>query len=363
MNLRLDSLVNEHIKALNPKQTLLKSENAIRLDKGELPYPPSAKVVQAIADAATQINRYPDVMGGTLREALAAYAKVKTEQIVIGNGSDDLIELILKVFVKPGEEVLLPIPTFFIYDFATRSLGGIPVSVKRTEDFGLDIEAIKAKVTSKTKVLFIANPNNPTANLVSRNTIVEILDNLECIVVIDECYYEFCQETVADLIDKYPNLMVLRSLSKSFGLAGIRLGYGIANKTITDYLYRAAQLFPVNKLAIAAGNAALNNQDYVRLNIENLCQERTKLTQELTKLGFRVYPSATNFIFIETKPLGITSTDLVHFLQDRKIFVADFGFKQGLDGYYLRIATGTPRENQVLLEALKEYASHDTTLK
>jgi histidinol-phosphate aminotransferase len=354
LNSKLDRLINEHIKALNPKQPLLKSEGAIRLDKGELPYPPSAKVVQAIANCATQINRYPDVMGGSLREALAGYTRCKTEQIVIGNGSDDLIELILKVFVKPGDEVLLPIPTFFIYDFATRVVGGVPIPVNRTEDFGLDLQATEAKVTSKTKVLFIANPNNPTANLIPRKTIIEILDSLDCIVVIDECYYEFCQETVADLIEEYPNLIVLRSLSKSFGLAGIRLGYGIANQTIIDYLYRAGQLFVVNKLALAAGNAALEDLDYAFANIENIRQERTKLAIEIEKLGFRVYPSATNFIFVETQSLGITSKDLVQFLQDRNVFVADFGLKQGLDGYYFRIAVGTPSENQILLTGLQE---------
>ena len=357
MNAKLERLLKENIKALNPKQTLYKSEDAIRLDKGELPYPPSPDVIKAICDAASEINRYPDILGGTLREALAQYTGVKTEQIVIGNGSDDLIELIIKIFVKPEEEVLLPIPTFFVYNFATRVVGGIPVSVKRTEDFGLNVEAILEKVTSKTKVLFIANPNNPTANLVSRNTILEILSCLDCIIVVDECYYEFCQETVADLIEQYPNLIILRSLSKSFGLAGIRLGYGIASETVIDYLYRASQLFPINKLAIAAANAALKDRDYVRLNIKNICQERTNLARELEKLGFIVYPSATNFLFVGTKPLGITSKDLVQFLQDKNILVADFGLKQGLDAYYFRIAIGTLRENQVLLEGLKEAIS------
>jgi histidinol-phosphate aminotransferase len=357
LNARLDRLINEHIKALNPKQTLYKSEDAIRLDKGELPYPPSPEVIKAICDAAGEINRYPELLGGALRKALAEYAGVKTEQIVMGNGSDDLIELILKVFVKSEEEVLLPIPTFFVYDFATRVVGGVPVSVKRNEDFGLNVEAILEKISSKTKVLFIANPNNPTANLVSRNTILEILSYLDCLIVVDECYYEFCQETVADLIEQYPNLIVLRSFSKSFGLAGIRLGYGIASERVIDYLYRATQLFPINKLAIAAANAALKDRDYVRLNIENICQERNNLAGELEKLGFIVYPSATNFLFVGTKPLGITSKDLVQFLQDKNIFVADFGLKQGLDAYYFRIAIGTSSENQVLLGGLKEVIS------
>ena len=354
MNARIEHLLNDHIKALNPKEVLLRGEGAIRLDKGELPYPPSPQVIQAIADAASELNRYPDVLGGTLRGALAEYTDKKAGQIVIGNGSDDLIELIVKVFVKPGEEVLLPIPTFFVYDFATKVVGGVPVWVKRTENFGLDVEAIIEKITPKTKVLFIANPNNPTANLVSRDSILKVLNQVKCIVVVDECYYEFCQETVSDLIEAYPNLIILRSLSKSFGLAGIRLGYGIANQTIIDYLYRAAQLFPVNKLALVAANAALKDKAYVYANIEKIIEEKTNLAQELETLGFIAYPSATNFLFVETKPLGVTSQDLVQSLREKNIFVADFGLKQGLNPYYFRTAVGTPEENLLLLAQLKK---------
>jgi histidinol-phosphate aminotransferase len=354
LNNKVTHLLNEHIKALNPKEALHREEGAIRLDKGEFPYPPSPHVVKAIADAASQINRYPDVLGGDLREALAEYTGKKIKQIIIGNGSDDIIELIVKVFVSIGEEVLLPIPTFFIYDFATKVVGGIPVAVKRNEDFSLDIAAIIDRVTARTKIIFIANPNNPTANLISKAAILEILNRVDCLVVIDECYYEFCQETLSDLVEEYPNLIILRSLSKSFGLAGIRLGYGIANETIIDYLYRAAQLFPVNKLALVAANAALEEQAYVHSNIRKICQERTELARGIEKLGFIVYPSATNFLFVRTKPLGITSQNLVQSLREKKIFVADFGLKQGLDAYYFRTAVGTPRENQALLSALEE---------
>lgn len=362
MNTRIGYLLNEHIKTLTSKKAPRKGGNAIRLDKGELPYPPSDQVVKAITNAASEINRYPEILGGSLRKALAQYTGTSEEQIIIGNGSDDLIELIIKVFVKPGEEVLLPTPTFFIYDFATKVVGGVPVWVKRTEDFGLSIQAILKQITSRTKVLFIANPNNPTANLISRETILELLQQLDCLVVVDECYYEFCQVTVADLIDRYPNLIILRSLSKSFGLAGIRVGYAIANEESVDYLYRAAQLFPVNKLALAAANAALEESAPVFSNIEQICQERANLARELEQLGLFVYPSATNFLFVRTEALSIISQDLVRSLEDQNIFVADFGLKQGLDAYYFRTSVGTPAENQVLLaglqKAIKQLSNH-----
>jgi len=346
-------LINAHIQSLHSKAAgPLKLEDAIRLDKGELPYPPSPQVIEAIASAASTINRYPEVLGDTLRAKLTEYTGTTTEQIIIGNGSDDLIELIVKVFLQPGDEVILPTPTFFIYDFATRVVGGVPVWVERSGDFGLDVEAILAKITPKTKILFIANPNNPTANLVPRQILVEILDRCDRIVVVDECYYEFCQETVVDLLPQYPHLIILRSLSKSFGLAGIRAGYGLSNPTTIDYLYRAAQLFPVNKLAIAAANAALEDQAYIRTNITKIHHDRGRLAQGLEKLGFLVYPSATNFLFVNTKPLGITSQALVQSLENQHIFVADFANKQGLDAYHFRTSVGTTRENELLLEKI-----------
>mgnify|MGYP002775060039 FL=1 len=172
--------------------------------------------------------------------------------------------------------------------------------------------------------------------------------------MVDECYYEFCQETIIDLLDSYPHLIILRSLSKSFGLAGIRVGYGIASETIIDYLYRAAQLFPVNKLALVAGNAALDDQAYIIANIEQIHREKQQLISKLQQLGFVVYPSATNFIFVSSKPLGITSRDLLEFLKTKNVFLADFGLKQGLDDGYFRISVGTTRENQVLLEKLSD---------
>ncbi len=353
MNIKLDSLFNEYIKNLSPKQAIIRGENAIRLDKGELPYPPSPKVVQAIAETANQINRYPDVLGGSLRTALADYTGVSPEQIVIGNGSDDLIELIVKIFLAPGEEVILPRPTFFVYSFATKVVGAVPIEVARKEDFSLDVDAIINRVTPQTKVIFLANPNNPTANLEPRENLLKILEKLDSIVVIDECYYEFCQETVADLVDIYPNLIVLRSLSKSFGLAGIRVGYAITNHKIADYLYRIAQLFPVNKLAIAASRAALKDREYIQHNINQIHQSKQQLIPALEKLGLIVYPTATNFLFINSKPLGIISSDLVKFLQENNVLVADFGGKQGLEPYYFRTAIGTPEENQILLQALR----------
>ncbi len=353
----VEYLVNEHIKTLNSKAASLpKDDNAIRLDLGELPYPPSPQVLKTIHETTSMTNRYPNGVANPVRAALAKYNGLSKDQIIVGNGSDDLIELIVKVFVSLGEEVIIPIPTFFVYwRHATEILGGKPVFAPRTADFGIDVESLVQKATSPlAKVIFIANPNNPTGNFVPREVIVEILERVNCIVVVDECYYEMCQKTVVDLVDKYNNLIILRSLSKSFGLAGLRIGYGVANPTCIDYLYRATQTFPVNRIAQAAALVALNDLDYMRAKLEQVRQEREKLAQRLQTLGFIVYPSETNFLFVRTEPLGIPSKHIVEALRARNIFVSDFGLKPGLDAYYLKTAVGTSDENKTLLTGLAE---------
>jgi len=348
-------LINPHIQTLSPKSPgPAKGPRTIRLDKGELPFEPPPGVLGAIAQAATTSNRYPPIQGGALREALAAYTGVGADQIILGNGSDDLIELLMKVFVQPGDEVLLPIPTFFVYGFAAQVLGAKPVQVNRTASFELDVAAILNHINPRTQLLFIANPNNPTANLSPRPILSQILDQVSCIVVVDECYYEISQATVLDWLQRYPNLVILRSFSKSFGLAGLRLGYGVASPEIVNHLYRAAQLFPVNSLALAAGMAVLEELPHFQATLDRLRRERRILAQELETLGFKVYPSATNFLFVGTAPLGIPSQSLVQALQKRHIFVADFGLKPGLDAYYFRTAVGTSAENQALLLGLRE---------
>jgi histidinol-phosphate aminotransferase len=352
--MNLESLIRSDVQKISPKVAgVAKSDRSIRLDKGEFPYPPSPHVIAAIQEAASGINRYPEVLTNNLRQVLADYNQVSLDQIFVGNGSDDLIELVLKICLEPGDEVILPIPTFFVYGAATEMLGGHAVSVPRTADFDLDLAAMVEAVTDRTKLIFIANPNNPTANLTSREQIIALLEQVNCLVVIDECYFEICQITVADLVDRYPHLIILRSLSKGFGLAGLRIGYGITNPQLVDYIYRIAQIFPVNQLAIAAGMAAIQDVAYMQEKLTEIKAERAKLTKELTNLGFQVYPSDTNFLFISAKPLGLTAATVVSKLASQEIYVADFGHKPGLDAYHFRIATGTPIENERLLDALR----------
>lgn len=351
----MSNFAQEHIKNLpSKKKDFVQTEKAIRLDLSEPPYPPSPKVIEAILEAAPSINRYPEVLGGALRNALADYTGAREEQIIIGNGSDDLIDLIIKVFVSSYEHILVPIPTFPWYWFSAKAQDKKVLFVNRTENFGLNVDDLLEKVTSKVKIIFIANPNNPTGNLIPRNTLVKLIEQVDCLVVVDECYFEISQETVVDLIDTYSNLIVLRSFSKGFALAGLRIGYAIGNEVLIDYLYKVAQFFCVNRLAQVAGIAALNDLPYLHSQIQYVEQERTRLIESLSKLGFTVYPSATNFILIGTKPLNITSNNLVKFLQSKDIYVKNCGFSPGLDDFFFRTSISNYTNNHTLLNVLNE---------
>jgi histidinol-phosphate aminotransferase len=353
--MNLDSLIRSAILQTSPKvASPAKKPQAIRLDKGEFPYPPSPQVIAAIQAAASGINRYPEILTPQLREALAVYNHVATDRIALANGSDDSIELVLKICLNPGDEVIVPVPSFFVYGAATAMLGGKTINVPRQPDFDLDIGAILGAVTDRTKIIFIANPNNPTANLTARENLVQLLEKVSCLVVVDECYFEICDRTLADLIDSYPHLIVIRSLSKSFGLAGIRVGYSIANPQLTDYIYRAAQIFPVDCLAIAAALTAIQDIAYAQAKLQEIIQQREYLAAAMTSMGLKVYPSATNFLFVSTAPTEIPAAEVVQNLAARDIYVADFSHKPGLDGYHFRVATGTPAENQLLVKALQQ---------
>ena len=350
--------VQEHIKNLpSKKKDLIKTEKAIRLDLSESPYPASPKVAKAILEAVPNINRYPETLGGYLRNALVNYTGAREEQIIIGNGSDDLIDLILKVFVSSQEQILVPIPTFPWYWLSAKAQGKNVLFADRTENFGLNVDTLLEKVTSKVKVIFIANPNNPTGNIIPRSTLIELIERVNCLIVVDECYFELSQQTVADLIDTYSNLVVLRSFSKGFALAGLRIGYAIANEVLIDSLYKVAQFFCVNRLAQVAGIAALHDLVYLRSQIQYVERERTHLIENFSKLGFTVYPSVTNFILIGTKTLDITSNHLVKLLESKDIYVKDCGFSPGLDGFHFRTSIGNYTENKALLTAVNEIIS------
>jgi histidinol-phosphate aminotransferase len=303
-----------------------------------------------------RINRYPDPLYADAREALANYigCGVRASQVVLGNGSDGLIDLIIKTFSKPDGGVVCPVPTFFVYSQAARIMGRKPLHVDRDGDFSVNVDRLfrdverclaEAKTTTGPHVMFVANPNNPTGNLVPTKTIEAILGRTDSLVVVDECYYEMCEETVAGLVSKYPNLLVLRSFSKSFGLAGLRIGYCFGSEVIADMLMRADQTFPVNRLAVAAALAALSDLAHVRSWIDCMRKERNRLASELASLGLKVYPSVTNFLLVAWGDAYPSCVDLVNQIREKGVYVCDCTGMPGIHERCFRSSVGTREEN------------------
>ena len=357
----------------------------IKLDGNENPYGCSPKVYQALADYP-YYHIYPDPEQRELRKALEEYTGISRRHIVCGSGSDELIDLILRLFLKSGDEVINCSPTFGMYPFSTDVCGGRVVDVPRSEDFALDMDGIKKAMNEKTKVIFIASPNNPTGNAITKQEIMGLIDTGK-MVVVDEAYFEFSNVTIAGLVPTYSNLIVLRTFSKWAGLAGLRIGYGIFPVEVVSYLMKIKQPYNVNVAAQAAVLASLADIDYLRDNVGKIKAERTRLSGKLKEMDWlSPYPSQANFILCslhghsdssvacysessaschsegEKRPKNLTQGELAEESQARKIwqqlrkkgiFIRYFDSPRLKD--CLRISVGKPEDTDALVEALKEY--------
>jgi len=335
------------------QQSELPADKVIKLDGNENPYGCSPRVYQALATYPYYHN-YPDPEQRELRKALEEYTGLGRQHIVCSMGSDELIELILRLFLKPGDEVINCPPTFGMYFFSTEVCGGRVVDVPRTEDFALDMAGIKKALTKRTKVIFVASPNNPTGNITTKKEVMKLVGTGK-IVVVDEAYFEFSNMTMANLVPDYPNLIVLRTFSKWAGLAGLRIGYGFFPVEIADYLMKIKPPYNANAAAQAAVLASMADIEYLRANIAKIVMERERLFGKLKELGWlRPYTSRGNFILCSL-PEG-KAKEIWQGLRKKGIFVRYFDAPRLID--CLRISVGRPEDTNALVKALKE-VKHD----
>ena len=327
-------------------------EDIIKLDANENPYGCSPRVSRALA-GYSNFNIYPDNGQVLLRQSLAEYAGTDAGYIVAGNGSNQLIDLILRLFVSTGDEVISCTPTFGIYSFSTALCGGKLVEVPRNEDFAVNIGAVKAAVTGKTKVIILANPNNPSGTLTPQQDIMELVDS-GIPVLVDEAYYEFSGQTVAPLVSKYQNLMVLRTFSKWAGLAGLRVGYGLFPPKVADFLIRTKIPYNVNVAALVAVQESLKDIDYLMGTVRAIVAERERLFTGLENIEWlKPFPTRANFILCAV--LSGEATELKRKLQDRGILVRYFD--QPVLKNFIRISVGKPDHTDTLLRTLREIGS------
>jgi len=324
------------------------ADHVIKLDGNENPYGCSPRVKYALANH--HYHLYPDPQQRELRQALEKHTGISREHIIAGSGSDELIDLILRLFVEPGDEVVNCPPTFGMYAFSTGVCGGKIVNIFRKQDYSVDIESVKKAVGKQSKVIFIASPNNPSGNITSEANFVELLKS-DAVLVIDEAYHEFSGITVASLVPKYSNLIVLRTFSKWAGLAGLRVGYGFFPTNLVRHLMKIKQPYNVNVAAQVAALESLKDWPYLKTTINAITNERERLLTKLHALSWlEIYPSQANFILCTV--LKGNAKAIHQKLQSKGIFVRHFDTPELKD--CLRISVGKPEHTDALIAALKD---------
>jgi histidinol-phosphate aminotransferase len=328
--------------------------NAIKLASNENPLGPGRRALEAARAALSDIGRYPDGGGFALKRALARHLRVAPEQVTLGNGSNDVLELMVRTFAADGGEIVYAQHAFAVYELATLAIGARPMVVPAC-DWGHDLEAMQRAVTPRTRLVFIANPNNPTGTWLGRAALEAFLRTLpgRVLVVLDEAYFEYVEEhdypDGIELLGRYPNLVVTRTFSKIHGLAGLRVGYAVSTAEIAEYLNRVRQPFNVNSIALAAAEAALGDEEHVRRSRTVNRDGMQQLIEGLRRLGCTFIPSVANFVTFDAgRPAGPVYEQLLR----RGVIVRPVG-SYGMP-QHLRVTVGLPEENTRFLTALRE---------
>lgn len=320
-----------------------------RLMSNECPIPPDESLIQAAVSAMTEGNLYPH-SGWELRDAVAAFAGVDPSQVILGNGSTEILDVVTRSFITPGDEAVIPVPTYGFYETQVRLNGGRPILVPATADLGFNVPDVLAAIGPRTKLIFISSPNNP----IGRSWTVEEIESLLATgipTVIDQAYLECGPGTsFAALVARWPNLIVTRTFSKAFGLAAIRLGYGIADPALIDILLRVRIPFSVSLIATRVGLAAVRDPSIVERRRAFISAERDRLFTALADMpGVVPWPSETNFITIDVTATGRTSTEYVDEARAENLLLRRMAAHR-LDGQYVRVTIGTVADNDRFLE-------------
>lgn len=344
--INIDNLVRENIKSLKPYSSARSEytgDNAIFLDANENPnnFP---------------YNRYPDPLQWQLKHKISEIKGVDPKMIFFGNGSDEAIDLVIRIFCSPGIDNIVSIdPTYGMYQVCADINGVDYREVLLTNDFQIDTDKLLKKVSDKTKLIFLCSPNNPTSNSFYRDDILFILNNFNGLVIVDEAYIDFSSnESFVPELRNYQNLIILQTLSKAWGLAGIRLGMCFADENIISLMNKVKYPYNVNSLTLKVANDSLAQSDTKKIWVKEILSERERLNTSLIKFNCveKIYPSDANFLLVKVS----NPRDLYTYLTQKKVIVRDRSSVRLCDGC-LRFTVGSKEENNLLLESIKEYDS------
>jgi histidinol-phosphate aminotransferase len=353
MRFEIDDLIRSDVASLKP-YIVKDVPYKIKMDANENPYniPENIKDVIAKEIYNHHFNRYPDPSAFELRQALSSQLNVDTNKLVIGNGSDELISYIISAFGGNKTGVIFPTPTFSIYGIFADVWGTKSIGVPLSKDFELKQDEIISKMDSVDKsIVFISHPNNPTGNCFSNQGIMDIIEHeSKSIIVLDEAYYEFSGNTFLPLLDKYENLVILRTFSKAYGLAGLRVGYMIANESITKQIMKVKMVYNINSLSQKIALILLNHKDQMSGYINQILRERDRLINGIDKIdGIKQFHSDANFILFRT---NTNADELFSAFLENGILIRNLNEK-GLLENCLRVTVGKPEENDAFLTILE----------
>jgi len=340
----IEELVRKNIRSLKPYTSARDMYNeGILLDANENSFG------SVIESEEQNLNRYPDPMQISMRKTLAEYLNVSYKKLFFGVGSDEIIDLLIRIFCSPGKDsVLIPEPTYGMYKVAADINDIKTETVLLNDKFNLDPDALLNKLNPGTKIIFLCSPNNPSGNLLPEASLRAIVENTRALVFVDEAYVEFAERNLAGLVCEYDNLAVGRTFSKVFGLAGLRLGYGIMPEWLVKEYIRAATPFSVSLPALKAGIAALSDVEHLRKSIEITREGREYLRE---KISFKVYPSQANFVLVDVAPLKAKA--VTENLMRKGIIVRSCDSFREAGDTFIRVTVGTPEQNEKVVKAFK----------
>ena len=328
---------------------------SIKLASNENPLGPSPKAVAAVQAMLDNLHRYPDGSGHDLLAKLADYHGLAKETIILGNGSDEIIGMLTQCLLEPVNEVLLPQPSFLMYEIAVRSVGAVPVFIPLDGNLSIDLEQMLQRVTPQTRMIFLCNPNNPTGTVFSNDQFDAFLDNLphDVIVVIDEAYIEFvrnpdCAKGI-DYVDSDRAVVTLRTFSKAYGLAGLRIGYGLMPADLAGYLNRIRMPFNTSSAAQAGAAAALDDEQFLQKSVQLVHEGLDYLGSALKERGIRSFPTESNFFLVD---VARNADEVFEQMLRQGVIVrsmSSYGYPQ-----YIRINVGLPEENTRFITALEK---------
>ena len=358
----LKKIVNKGINDLSPYEPgkpiedlerELGIKNAVKLASNENPVGPSPRVLQSIENILKNTHRYPDGNATKLKEVIGRKFSVKPNQVTIGNGSNDIIEFIARSFLGTDDSAIYSEHAFAVYPLVVKAVGaeGIEVPAK---NFSHDLDAMLDSIKSNTKIIFIANPNNPTGSFIGRAEILKFLDKVpeDIIVLLDQAYFDYSSfedsDVDFDILNNFPNLVMSRSFSKAYGLAGFRIGYSVSSEDIANYLNRVRQPFNANSLALFAAEQAIEDEEFMKKCLQLNLEQKKVLYKGLESLGFHCLPSKGNFISFDCKE---DSTGLFNRLLSQGVIVRTLGVYKMPN--FLRVSVGLPEENLIFLKKLQ----------